>query len=252
MDLTSCALTASGRSPTRSARSSSSMPSAAASSSSASMPSMTAWRTSSLSSTSTSPSTSGSTKFHTTSRCAGGSDSIRLAISAGCMAATMRAAPRHEPSRSAPRSAASRRSFVGVRVASMTRGVYGLDVTVKRLRRDRSVSSNGEARQRLANRSRPTSGDGGGLRAGEGGGARDGAHLAERVVADGDDGIGLREAFGDALGEIHRAVAAARCSRWRWSGSGGSRPGARGCAPRRTAGCRRAAAARCVAPRENG
>ena len=46
----------------------------------------------------------------------------QFAISAGCMAATMRAAPRHEPSRNAPRSAASRRSLVGVRVASMTRG----------------------------------------------------------------------------------------------------------------------------------
>ena len=52
----------------------------------------------------------------------------QFAISAGCMAATMRAAPRHEPSRNAPRSAARRRSFVGVREASISgRSVEGAD-----------------------------------------------------------------------------------------------------------------------------
>ncbi len=39
--------------------------------------------------------------------------------------------------------------------------------------------------------------------------ARDGAHFAERVVADGDDWIVLREALGDALGQVDRAVAPA-------------------------------------------
>jgi hypothetical protein len=63
-------------------------------------------------------STSGSTKFQTTSRCAGGSDSMSVAISAGCIAPIMRAAPRQDPSRNAPRSAARRRSLRGTTVIS--------------------------------------------------------------------------------------------------------------------------------------
>src|SRR5678816_2563230 len=39
--------------------------------------------------------------------------------------------------------------------------------------------------------------------------ARDGAHLAERIVADGHDWIVLREPLRDAFGEINRAVAPA-------------------------------------------
>ena len=44
------------------------------------------------------------------------------AISAGCIAAIMRAAPRHEPSRNAPRNAARRRSLRGMTVLSAISG----------------------------------------------------------------------------------------------------------------------------------
>ena len=51
----------------------------------------------SLSSTSTSPSSSCSTMSQTSSRCAGGSDSMRSAISAGCSAFTILCAERSVP-----------------------------------------------------------------------------------------------------------------------------------------------------------
>ncbi len=109
----SCCVTFSGRSDSRSARSSTSMPSVAAASSSGSMSLISCARTSSLSSTSTSPSSSGSVISHTSSRRLGGSDSSSCAISAGCSVLIMRSAERTAPSSSAVRNAARRPALAG-------------------------------------------------------------------------------------------------------------------------------------------
>ena len=83
-DVSTCWITSSGISGSRSARSSVSSPSVAATSSWDSISRIKVARTLSLTWTSTSPSNSGLTRSHTSGRCSEGSDSSRLAISAGC------------------------------------------------------------------------------------------------------------------------------------------------------------------------